>query len=161
MDLLKELFAILNLVFGCSGIGCLLYWRYQRRKAGAEAVSAEANAAKDEASAAKELQDVYQQPIADIKADREEQKLYIQELKEDRDHLRQDRKDLWKRQDQLDETVRTLQHSVARNGRMVEAMRPFLCGNTKCQLRTAVNVADDGEVKQPRKPKGDNYNKQE
>lgn len=160
-DLLKELFALLSLLVGGTGLGCFLHWRYQRRKARAEAVSAEANAAKDNASAAKELQDVYQQLIADIKADREEQKQYIQELKEDRDHLRRDRNDLWKRQDELEETVRTLKHSVARNGRMVEFMRPFLCGNIKCPERTSVALADDGDVKQPRKPKGDNYNKKE
>ena len=138
------------------GLGSFLTWRYQRRRAKAEADSAEANAAKDEASAAKELQDVYQQLIADIKTDRDEQKSYIQELKDDRRHLREERDSLSKRQDELEETVRSLQHDVARNGRMVEFMRPFLCGRTKCQERTSVTISEDGEVHQARKPKTDN-----
>lgn len=141
---------------GALGLGSFLTWRWQRRKAKAEAESAEANAAKDEASAAKELQDVYQQLIEDIKADRNEQKAYISELKDDRRHLREERDTLTRRQDELEETVRTLQHDVARNGRMVEFMRPFLCGRTKCQERTSVTISEDGEVHQARKPKTDN-----
>ena len=89
---------------------------------------------------------MYQQLIADIKTDRDEQKAYIQELKEDRRHLRQDRDDLRKRQDELEGTVRTLQRDVARNGRMVECMRPFLCGRQGCQDRMSVTISEDGAV---------------
>jgi DNA repair exonuclease SbcCD ATPase subunit len=77
---------ILSLIGG-GGLGVFFTWRYSRRKAEAEAETAEA-------SAAKEVQDVYQQLIQDIKTDRDEQKAYISELKEDRRHLRQDRDDL-------------------------------------------------------------------
>lgn len=144
---IDTLIAILGLFIGGGG-GAFFTWRYQRRKAKAEAEQADAEAMTAEANAAKELQDVYQQLIADIKTDRDEQKAYIQELKDDRRHLREDRDDLRKRQDELEEEVRVLKRDVARNGRMVEFMRPFLCGKPRCKDRQAVNIAADGTINQ-------------
>lgn len=131
--------AIAGLFIGGGG-GAFFTWRYQRKKAKAEAVGAEANAAK-------ELQDVYQSLVADIKTDRDEQKQYIAELKDDRRHLRQERDELRKRQDDLEETVRSLKLDVARNGRQLECMRPFLCGNTDCDHRRPVAVTELGDVR--------------
>ena len=132
---IDTIIAILGLFIG-GGSGAFLTWRYQRKKEKAEAVKAEADAAK-------ELQDVYQQLITDIKTDRDEQKAYINELKEDRNHLRKDRDDLRKRQDDLEQQVRSLQKDVARNGRMVECMRPFLCGKSGCKDRMPVNISNE------------------
>ncbi len=132
---IDTIIAILGLFIG-GGSGAFFTWRYQRKKAKAEAVTAEADAAK-------ELQDVYQQLITDIKTDRDEQKAYINELKEDRNHLRKDRDDLRKRQDDLEQQVRSLQKDVARNGRMVECMRPFLCGKSGCKDRMPVNISNE------------------
>lgn len=148
---IDTLIALAGLFIGGGG-GAFFTWRFQRQKAKAEAKEAEAQAAGADATAAKELQDVYQQLITDIKTDRDEQKAYIQELKEDRHHLRQDRDDLRKRQDELEEQVRGLQRDVARNGRMVECMRPFLCGRQGCPDRVPVTISDDGEVR-PRRAK--------
>ena len=134
-----DIVSIIGLLAGGGGAGWWLTWRYTRRKEQAEAVGAEA-------TAAKELQDVYQQLINDIKTDRDEQKAYIQELKEDRRHLREDRDDLRKRQDTLEETVRSLQRDVSRNGRVVECMRPFLCGRENCQIRVPVTISPQGDV---------------
>lgn len=136
---LDTVIAILGLFIGGGG-GAFFTWKYQRRKAKSESIEADA-------SAAKEMQDVYQQLIADIKTDRDEQKSYIGELKEDRRHLREERDELRKRQDELESAVRSLQRDVARNGRMVESMRPLLCGlaNT-CKLRTPVTISDGGEA---------------
>ena len=132
---IDTIIAILGLFLG-GGSGAFFTWRYQRKKAKAEAVTAEADAAK-------ELQDVYQQLITDIKTDRDEQKAYINELKEDRNHLRKDRDDLRKRQDDLEQQVRSLQKDVARNGRMVECMRPFLCRKSVCKDRMPVNISNE------------------
>ena len=148
---IDTLIALAGLFIGGGG-GAFFTWRFQRQKAKAEAKEAEAQAAGADATAAKELQDVYQQLITDIKTDRDEQKAYIQELKEDRHHLRQDRDDLRKRQDELEEQVRGLQRDVARNGRMVDCMRPFLCGRQGCPDRVPVTISDDGEVR-PRRAK--------
>lgn len=139
MDI-ESIMSIVGLLAGGTGIGTFFTWRWQRRKAAAEAKTAEADAAK-------ELQDVYQQLIADVKTDREEQKAYISELKEDRAHLRKDRDELRKRQDELEESVRNLQREVARNSRMVEFMRPLLCGREGCAIRVPVTVSDAGEIK--------------
>ena len=138
---LESIIGIAGLLLG-GGCGGFFTWRWQRKKAKAEANTAEADAAK-------ELQDVYQQLIADIKTDRNEQKAYIQELKEDRRHLREDRDDLRKRQDVLEEQVRGLQREVARNGRIVECMRPFLCGRENCAIRMPVSISSTGEIEKP------------
>lgn len=137
---IEAIISFIGLLLGGTGIGTFFTWRWQRKKAKAEAKTAEADAAK-------ELQDVYQQLITDIKTDREEQKAYIGELKEDRAHLRKDRDDLRKRQDELEESVRNLQREVARNSRMVEFMRPLLCGREGCAIRMPVTISDAGVVK--------------
>lgn len=142
---LDTLISIATLFIGGGG-GAFFTWRWQRAKAKAEAKEAEAQAESAEVSAAKEMQDVYQQLITDIKTDRDEQKAYIKELKEDRRHLREDRDDLRRRQDTLEETVRSLQDDVARNGRMVKCMRPFLCGRQGCPDRMSVTISVEGEV---------------
>ena len=144
---LDTIIALLGLFVGGGG-GAFFTWRWQRKKAKAEAEQAET-------SAAKEMQDMYQQMLHDQKGYNDdqrkyydEQKQYIQELKEDRQHLRRDRDDLRKRQDELESIVRTLQRDVARNGRMVEAMRPLLCGRRNCSDRIAVTISGDGEIEQ-------------
>lgn len=138
--------AILGLFIGGGG-GAFFTWRWQRRRAKAEAKTAEADAAK-------EWQDVYQQLIEDIKTDRDEQKQYIAELKDDRQHLRRDRDDLRKRQDELEEAVRSLQRDVDRTNRLVEMMRPLLCGLAgECPNRKPVAPADLGITKPRTKAK--------
>ena len=152
MDYSNLLIAILTLLIGGGG-GTFITWRWLAKRSKAEAEQAEA-------SAAKELQDIYQQLIEDIKTDRNEQKSYIQELKEDRRHLREERNIQNKRQEEMEEKIRSLQSTVARNGRMVEGMRPFMCGKTNCQDRISVSLSEDGQVSKPKK-RGDNYNKNE
>ena len=140
-----DIVSIIGLLAGGGGAGWWLTWRYTRRKEQAEAVGAEA-------TAAKELQDVYQQLINDIKTDRDEQKAYIQELKEDRRHLREDRDDLRKRQDELEEQVRLLRRDVSRNNRIVAELRPYLCGREGCAIRVPVTISAAGEIEQTIRP---------
>lgn len=103
---------------------------------------------KSDAEAAKEVQDVYQQMIADVKGDREEQRAYIEELKDSRKHLREECEELRQRIDDTDKVVRELQKEVARNARMVESLRPFMCGYLGCKNRKFVTISEDGEVKE-------------
>lgn len=135
---LDTIINIVTLLVGGGG-GAFFTWRYQRRRAKAEAMDSEA-------TATEKVQDVYQQLIEDVKADRDEQKRYIAELKEDRRHLREDRDELRKRQDELEEQVRGLQREVARNGRQLECLRPFLCGRRNCPDRVPVTISDEGVV---------------
>ncbi len=153
-DNIMTLFGLIS----SGGLGVLFSWRYMKRKAAAEAKKAEAEAKQAEAEsesaasmAAKEMQDMYQQLIVDIKADRDEKNEYIAVLKEDRTHLRHERRELQERQDKLEESVRNLRDDVARNARMVGAMRPFLCGRQKCPDRQAMTISDDGELRKSRR----------
>jgi chromosome segregation ATPase len=139
---------VLTLLLG-SGGGAFFTWRYLRQQEAAKAKEAEANAVTAETSAVKEVQDVYQQLITDVKADRDEQKSYISELKEDRRHLREERDELRERQDKLEETVRGLQFEVARNSRIVAFMRPFLCGREGCAIRVPVTISENGVLDKP------------
>lgn len=133
--------AIIGLFLGGGGIGTFFTWKYTKRKEKAEAESAET-------TAAKELQDIYQQLIDDVKKDRDEQKTYIGELKEDRRHLREERDELRDRQDRTEEEVRELKKIQARQGMQIEAMRPFLCYDTKCKKRQLVERLVGGGAKE-------------
>ena len=131
--------AILGLFIGGGG-GAFFTWRWQRKKAKAEAENAEIDAAK-------ELQDMYQQMLADAKTDREDRKAQIDELRQERDHYKNDRNELRDRLDATDEKIRALEHTVARNGRQIEAMRPFMCYVSGCRKRQLVEVLDHAASK--------------
>lgn len=128
---LDSIIGILGLLFGGGALGGIFTWRWQRKKAKAEAQTEEVNMAKA-------VQDTYQQMLQDKEADLEDRKKVINELREERDHYKQDRNELRDRLDKTDETVRNLQREVARNGRMVENMRPFICYDIKCKKRVRV-----------------------
>lgn len=156
---IDSIVTIMGLLIGGSG-GAFFTWRWQRKKAQAEAKQADAEADKTkfeamQANAAliKEIQDSYQRLTADLKSNldtqqeyNEEQKQYINELKQDRQHLREERDELRNRQDKLEATVRDLQRDVARNGRMVQCMRPFLCGRDGCAIRIPMDISSAGEI---------------
>ena len=160
---IETIASILGLLLGGGSIGTLLTWRWQRKKAKAEAKQAEAEAekAKFEATQAntqliKDIQSSYQQLASDLKANldtqqeyNEEQKQYISELKQDRQHLREEREELRGRIDKLESTQRDLQFEVARNSRMVAFMRPFLCGRDGCAIRMPVTISPSGEIEKP------------
>ena len=121
-------------LFG-GGITWLVFFKASKKKAEGEALQIGAEAFKS-------VQDVYQQAIADGKAEREELKGYLVEIKEDRANLRKDRdelrvlnEELRKKLTDLEEKVMDLERDVARNGRMVESMRPFLCYVSDCPHR--------------------------
>lgn len=134
---------IASLLLGGGG-GAIFTWRWMRKKAQAEAAQAET-------TAAKEMQDMYQQMIRDKGEEVADKNRIISELRQDRDHFRQDRNELRERIDKTEETVRNLQREVARNGRMVENMRPFVCTKAGCKHRQRVDmsVAEDNEQHLP------------
>ena len=127
MDI-NTIISIASLLLGGGGIGGFLTYRYTRRQAEAESEQAEANATK-------EVQDIYQQMIDDVKKDRDDQRSYIEELKADRQALRDERDQLRARLETLDAQVRDLQDKMARTGRRIESLTPFLCGRIGCELR--------------------------
>lgn len=140
MEWLDSISNILSLLFGGTLIS-IVTWKFARRKAAAEAMKAEADAKQAEADAKK----------AEAEAMQEKQNYYQQmmdDLAKDRDYYKQDRDEQRKRQDEMEEQMRNLQRDVARNGRMVEALRPFICTDLSCKLRKRAVISENGEVKE-------------
>ncbi|MBQ5834803.1 MAG: hypothetical protein IIW37_01950 [Bacteroidaceae bacterium] len=131
MELFDSFTNILSLLFGGSLIS-IVTWKFARRKAEAEAKKAEAEAKQAEAEATEAKQDYYQQMLAD--------------LAKDRDYYKQDRDEHRRRLDEMDVKMRELQAQVARNGRKVDAMVPFMCADMGCKLRKRVTISDEGEI---------------
>lgn len=138
----NTLIEVLGLVLGGGGIGYLFTIGYARTKARGEARSAENEATKA-------VQDVYQELIEDIKRDREDKKVYINELKEDRNHLRSDRDELRKENikmckatKQLQEDFQEMKREVARQGRKLGYLSPFICSRMECTDRIKSSISD-------------------
>ena len=131
---IDTIISLAGLFIGGGG-GAFFTWRYMRRKAKAEAQTEEVNMAKA-------VQDAYQQMLQDKETDLEDRKKVIAELREERDHYKNDRNELRDRVGKMEDTVLELKREVARNGRMVEAMRPFLCFDTKCKKRQRVQASE-------------------
>ena len=100
-----------------------------------------------QAQAAMEWLEVYERSIKQGKEELDDRQQYIDELKKQRQELRQDRDELRQLNDglrkkltALEEKVMNLERDVARNGRMVEALRPFLCGRMDCKERVQVKM---------------------
>lgn len=128
--------SVLTALGGFEAIKYILNRKAEKKKTEAEAESAGT-------AATKEVQDVYQQLIADVRSDREEQRAYITELTESRKHLREECEELRQRIDDTEKIVRDLQKEVARNARMVENLRPFICGVLGCKKRQPVAISDE------------------
>lgn len=134
MENLEAIISILGLLLGGSG-GAFFTWRFMRRKAKAEAVTAEVDAAKD-------LQDMYQQMLADAKMDREDRKQQIDELRQERDHYKSDRNELRTKLEETDGKIHKLELDLVRLTKIVEGLRPFLCADLNCQNRQSCIIED-------------------
>ena len=159
---LEAIISLIGLFVGGGG-GAFFTWRYLRRKAKAEAVTAEVDAAKD-------MQDMYQQMLEDAKRDREDRREQVEELRADRDHYKQERNELREKMEQLtrsfmdwrleaDNDRSKMKMDIAKLGRKVETMVPFMCGNLACKERQRVVLSEDGTVKNTTKKKNGDENK--
>ena len=144
MDWLTNIPDWLSLIFGGSIIS-IVTWRFARQKAAAEAKEAEAKAKqaeaeakKAEAEAMKEKQDYYQRMADD--------------LAKDRDYYKGERDEYRKTIKQYDERMNLLERNQARQGRMIETMRPFLCADLSCKKRKRVVASDIEEVEKTIRP---------
>ena len=147
---LDSILSLIALLLGGGG-GAFFTWRFMRRKAKAEDVTAEIDATKD-------MQDMYQQMLEDAKKDREDRREQVEELRADRDHYKQERNELREKMEQLtrsfmdwrieaDNDRSKMKMDIAKLGRKVETMVPFMCGNLTCKNRQRVVLSDDGTVK--------------
>ena len=138
------LLGLAGVIFG-GGVSWLVFFRQSKSKADGEAKQAQAQAQQQAALAAQEWLAVYERALSQAEKKDKENEAYIDELRQDRLNLRQDRDELRKLNDEmrkkiaeLTEKVLQLERDVARNGRMVEALRPFLCGKLDCPNRVRV-----------------------
>ena len=157
---LEAIISLITLFVGGTGVGGFLFWRQHKRKEEAEAKLDEAEAKlkeaevrKAEIEANKEQQDYYQQLAKDLAEDREDRKRQNDELRAERDHYKNERNDYRdmsaKRDEEFrkfriktEEELESLRRNQARQGRMIEAMRPFMCGDLRCQRRQRVTTLD-------------------
>ena len=157
---LEAIISLITLVVGGTGVGGFLFWRQHKRKEEAEAKLAEAEARlkeaevrKAEIEANKEQQDYYQQLAKDLAEDREDRKRQNDELRQERDHYKQERNEYREQYRTLEAEFRdfrrkseddmdALKRTQARQGRMIEAMRPFMCGDLRCPKRQRVTTLD-------------------
>lgn len=135
--------SIITAIGGWEAIKYFMNRKFERRKSEAEADSTMVSVLKD-------MQETYQLYVDNTKARTEEDLKYIGVLKEDRRQLIEEREELRKRINDTEEKVRELQREVARNGRMVESLRPFICGVIGCRKRQPVAISAEGEVDEPR-----------
>ena len=157
---LEAIISLVTLLVGGTGITGFFFWRQHKRKEEAEAKLAEAEAKlkeaevrKAEIEANKEQQDYYQQLAKDLAEDREDRKRQNDELRAERDHYKKDRNDyrdmlaqrdeeFRKFRSQTEEALDMLRRTQARQGRMIEAMRPFMCADLSCKMRQRVATLD-------------------
>ena len=133
---LEAIISLVGLFVGGGG-GAFFTWRYMRRKAKAEAVSAEVEAAE-------KMQDLYQQMVTDAQGDRDYYKQERDEVRERMDKMARSFMD-WRLEADKDRS--DMKMEIARLGRRVEMMAPFMCGDLQCKLRRRVTISDDGVVK--------------
>ena len=137
---LDTLISIAGLLLGGGG-GAFFTWRYMRRKAKAEAMTAEVEAAK-------EKQEYYRGIIEDVAKDRDYYKQERDEVRERMDKMAHSFMD-WRMEADKDRMDMKMQ--IAKLGRKVETMVPFMCGDLQCKLRKRVVLSDDGTVKPTKK----------
>ncbi len=136
---------LLGLILG-GGSGAFFTWRYMKKKAKAEAESAEVDMAQ-------KVQDTYQQMLEDKQKEVEDNHRLIDELRQDRDHYKNDRNELRDRVGKMEEMILEMKREIARNGRKVEALAPFICARQGCADRIFATVSADGDVKPKREKK--------
>lgn len=131
-QIITIIISVITAIGGFEAIKFFLMRKSEKKKSEAEANSAMA-------SVLKEMTESYQIFIEDTKEKIEDDQKYISVLKEEREELRQ-------RIDDTDAKVRDLQREVARNGRMVESLRPFVCAAVGCLKRVPVTISESEVV---------------
>ena len=125
-----EIYSIINtFVTVFLGGGWFLHWRASRRKANGEAKQTEAQANK-------EAQEYYNNTLADVNRT-------LAEVRAERDHYKDERNEERKANDEMRVKYNELEAKVARLGRRLDCISPFLCGVAGCLHRTKVSLMED------------------
>lgn len=164
---LEAIISLLGLFMGGGG-GAFFTWRWMRRRAKAEAKEKEAEAKSAEVDMAQKVQDTYQQMLEDKQKEVDDNHRLIDELREDRDHYKQGYIEFRDQLDKLQKEFRDfrnetedqraqMKRDIARNGRQLECLRPFLCGREGCAIRVPVIISPTGEIEQTIRPQNQKH----
>lgn len=169
---LEAIISLIGLFIGGTGITGFFFWRQHKRKEEAEARASEAEAKLKEVEAkaaevdmAQKVQDTYQQILDDKQKEVEDNHRLINELREDRDHYKQGymemrdeveklSKDFYEFKRDTEAERQKMKRDIARNTRIAESSRPFMCGLAPdCAKCVPVIISDEGTVKPGNKDK--------
>lgn len=165
---LEAIISLLGLFVGGGG-GCFFTWRWMNRRARAEAKEKEAEAKSAEVDMAQKVQDTYQEMLEDKNKEVADNQRLIAELREDRDHYKKGyvemrdeveklSKDFYEFKRDTEAERQKMKRDIARNTRIAESSRPFMCGLAPdCAKCVPVIISDEGTVK----PKGERGAKHE
>ncbi len=140
-------------LFLSGGAGAFFTWKWQKRKAKAEAEKEEAEAKNAAMDAAKNMQEAYEKMFENVNKYLDDATVKVDGMRKERDYYQhrmeetQEKFDKFNRmvmdwKQSTDDTIDDLKRKVARNGRQIEAMRPFMCGDLKCPNRQRVTTLD-------------------
>lgn len=153
---IDTLISLAGLLLGGSG-GAFFTWRYMRRKARAEAEKEEAEAKNAAMEAVKNMQEAYEKMFENVNKYLDDASVKVDGMRKERDYYKQRMDETQEKFDKFnrtvvewkqntDDTIDELKRKVARNGRQIDAMRPFMCGDLKCKKRVLVTVSDAEEL---------------
>lgn len=136
-----EIYSIINtFVTVFLGGGWFLHWRASRRKANGEAKQTEAQANK-------EAQEYYNNTLADVNRTLGEVRAERDHYKDERDEERKENREMRLKYRQLEEKVTQIdldyKKDVARLGRRLDCLSPFLCGVAGCMRRKKVSLMEN------------------
>ena len=140
-------------LFLSGGAGAFFTWKWQKRKVKAEAEKEEAEAKNAAMDAAKNMQEAYEKMFENVNKYLDDATVKVDGMRKERDYYQhrmeetQEKFDKFNRmvmdwKQSTDDTIDDLKRKVARNGRQIEAMRPFMCGDLKCPNRQRVTTLD-------------------
>lgn len=133
MEWMEFVLGVATLVLGT---GWLFTWRAHKRSENAKAKQEEGKAKQEEADAFKSMQDAYQQTLDDVNKT-------LNEVRAERDHYKDDRNLLRKENDEMRVKYNDLEDKVARLGRRLDCLSPFLCGVVGCMHRKKVSLMEN------------------
>jgi chromosome segregation ATPase len=140
-------------LFLSGGAGAFFTWKWQKRKAKASAEKEEAEAKNAAMDAAKNMQEAYEKMFENVNKYLDDATIKVDGMRKERDYYQhrmeetQEKFDKFNRtvmdwKQSTDDTIDDLKRKVARNGRQIEMMRPFMCGDLKCPSRQRVTTLD-------------------
>lgn len=129
MELIEVLNWLLGLLTVIAGGGWFINWKANKRKSDAEATH-------EEADGWKAMQDLYQHTIEDFK-------VYSEDMRTERTILKKENSEMREKFKGYDEEIIELKRQLARQGRKIEAITPFLCSVVGCLNRKKVTLTDN------------------